>query len=42
MNCQTLVDPDQGLSLLVYTATPGSPSHEKLAMLAAVSTVSPV
>ena len=42
VNCQTLVDPDQGLSLLVYTATPGSPSHEKLAMLAAVSTVSPV
>ncbi|MGZ8177437.1 helix-turn-helix transcriptional regulator [Williamsia sp. SKLECPSW1] len=42
VHCQTLTDPDQGLSLLVYTATPGSESHEKLAMLSAVSPVSPV
>lgn len=37
VNCQTLADPDQGLSLLVYTATPGTTSHEKLAMLSAVT-----
>lgn len=34
--CQTLYDPDGTLGLLVYTATPGSESHEKLAMLAAI------
>jgi len=32
--CQTLLDPDQGQSLLIFTATPGSDSHEKLALLA--------
>ena len=37
LSCQTLVDPDRSLSLLTYTATPGSESHEKLRMLAAVS-----
>jgi transcriptional regulator with XRE-family HTH domain len=36
LNCQTLVDPDQGHRLLVYTATPGSESHEKLQLLAVV------
>ncbi|AMY20277.1 MULTISPECIES: helix-turn-helix transcriptional regulator [Nocardiaceae] len=35
--CQTLVDPGQSHFLLVYTAVPGSPSHEKLGMLAAVA-----
>jgi len=34
--CQTLLDPDQAQALLVFTATPGSPSHEKLQLLAAV------
>ncbi|GGF13967.1 helix-turn-helix transcriptional regulator [Williamsia phyllosphaerae] len=37
VHCQTLLDPDQSQFLLVYTATPGSESHQKLAMLAAVS-----
>ncbi|MBL7256770.1 helix-turn-helix transcriptional regulator [Paractinoplanes lichenicola] len=31
--CQSLQDPDQAQSLLVFTATPGSESHEKLALL---------
>ncbi|MEP9394168.1 helix-turn-helix transcriptional regulator [Gordonia sp. VNK1] len=35
--CQTLLDPDTAQILLVYTAVPGSDSHEKLAMLSAVS-----
>ncbi len=34
--CQTLFDPDQSQTLLVFTAVPGSPSYEKLQMLAAV------
>jgi transcriptional regulator with XRE-family HTH domain len=34
--CQTLLDPDQWQVLLVFTAVPGSPSHEKLQLLAAV------
>ena len=33
LNCQQLVDPAQGHSLLVYTAVPGSESHEKLQLL---------
>ncbi|MFJ4714525.1 helix-turn-helix transcriptional regulator [Streptomyces sp. NPDC088785] len=35
LNCQTLVDPGQSHYLLVYTAVPGSESHEKLRLLAA-------
>ena len=31
-----LLDPEQSHSLLVYTATPGSESHEKLQLLAVV------
>jgi transcriptional regulator with XRE-family HTH domain len=31
--CQTLLDPDQSQSLLVFTATPGTDSHDKLALL---------
>ncbi|MDI6101914.1 helix-turn-helix transcriptional regulator [Actinoplanes sp. NEAU-A12] len=34
--CQTLHDPDQLQTLLVFTAMPGSPSYEKLQLLAAV------
>ena len=34
--CQTLLDPDQAQVLLVFTAVPGSPSYEKLQLLAAV------
>ncbi|WP_406691636.1 helix-turn-helix transcriptional regulator [Saccharopolyspora sp. ID03-671] len=33
LTCQTLLDPDQSHSLLVYTAVPGSESHEKLRLL---------
>ncbi|WP_433802236.1 helix-turn-helix transcriptional regulator [Actinomycetospora sp. CA-084318] len=33
LNCQTLVDPVQSHLLLVYTAVPGSESHEKLELL---------
>ena len=33
LTCQTLVDPDQGHLLLVYTAVPGSESHERLELL---------
>ena len=36
LNCQTLVDPDQAHHLMVYTAAPGSESHEKLEMLAVI------
>ncbi|GLY07945.1 helix-turn-helix transcriptional regulator [Actinoplanes sp. NBRC 101535] len=31
--CQTLLDPDQGQSLLIFTATPGTDSYDKLALL---------
>ncbi|MEU1190152.1 helix-turn-helix transcriptional regulator [Streptomyces sp. NPDC005859] len=31
--CQTLLDPDQGQSLLIFTATPGTESHDRLALL---------
>ena len=34
--CQTLNEPEQAQTLLVFTAVPGSPSYEKLQMLAAV------
>lgn len=34
--CQSLVDPEQGHLLLVYTAPPGSESYEKLQLLAVV------
>lgn len=36
LNCQTLVDPDQSQTLLVYTAVPGTESYEKLQLLSAV------
>jgi transcriptional regulator with XRE-family HTH domain len=36
LNCQALLDPDQGHSLLVYTAVPGSESYEKLQLLAVI------
>ncbi|ACU38304.1 helix-turn-helix domain-containing protein [Actinosynnema pretiosum subsp. pretiosum] len=36
LRCQTLVDPEQAQTLLVFTAEPGSESHEKLLLLAAV------
>lgn len=33
LHCQTLVDPAQSHMLMVYTAVPGSESHEKLQLL---------
>lgn len=36
LTCQTLVDPAQSHSLLVYTAVPGSQSSEKLRMLSVI------
>lgn len=36
LDCQTLVAEDDGQQLLVYTATPGTEDHEKLALLAVV------
>jgi transcriptional regulator with XRE-family HTH domain len=37
LHCQTLFEPDQGHHLLVYTAVPGSESHEKLRLLSVVA-----
>jgi transcriptional regulator with XRE-family HTH domain len=34
--CQTLVDPDQSQTLLVYTAVPGSESYQKLQLLSVI------
>jgi transcriptional regulator with XRE-family HTH domain len=36
--CQTLVDPEQSHRMLVYTAVPGSISHERLQLLAVIGT----
>ncbi|WP_460725041.1 helix-turn-helix transcriptional regulator [Nocardia heshunensis] len=36
--CQTLQDPDQSQSLLIFTATPGTADHEKLALLTVLGT----
>ncbi|MFB9364382.1 helix-turn-helix transcriptional regulator [Actinoplanes nipponensis] len=36
LHCQTLVDPDQSQTLLVFTAVPGSESYEKLQLLSVI------
>lgn len=36
LNCQVLLDPHQSHRLLVYTADPGTESHEKLRMLGVI------
>lgn len=36
LHCQSLVDPAQSHHLLVYTAVPGSESHEKLRLLSVI------
>ncbi len=36
LNCQRLLDPQQSHSLLVYTAVPGSESHDKLRLLSVI------
>ncbi|MCM4084584.1 MmyB family transcriptional regulator [Paractinoplanes hotanensis] len=33
LTCQVMVDPEQGHSILVYTAIPGTESYEKLQLL---------
>ena len=38
MQCQFLIDPEQGQTLLVLTATPGTPSHERLRLLSVIGT----
>jgi len=38
LTCQRLLDPGQSHSLLVYTAVPGSESHEKLQLLSVIGT----
>ncbi len=38
LSCQTLVDPEQSHRMLVYTAVPGSTSHERLQLLAVLGT----
>lgn len=38
LHCQTLTDPGQGQSLLVFTANPGTEDAEKLALLAVLGT----
>lgn len=37
LNCQILLSPDDTHSLLSYTATPGSESHERLRLLAVIA-----
>jgi transcriptional regulator with XRE-family HTH domain len=36
LHCQSLLDPDQSHRLLVYTAVPGSETHEKLQLLSVI------
>jgi hypothetical protein len=36
--CQVLVDPDQGQTLLVLTAQPGTDSYDRLRLLAVIGT----
>ena len=36
--CQSLLDVETGQSLLIFTATPGTPSYDKLALLAVLGT----
>jgi transcriptional regulator with XRE-family HTH domain len=38
LQCQSLLDPEQSHWLLVYTAVPGSESHERLRLLAVLGT----
>lgn len=38
MQCQFLIDPEQGQTLLVLTATPGTESYERLQLLSVIGT----
>lgn len=37
LECQTLLDPEQSHLLLVYTATPGSETYDKLQLLSVIA-----
>lgn len=39
LTCQTLLDPEQSHLLLVYTATPGTESYDRLQLLSVVGVV---
>jgi hypothetical protein len=43
LQCQLLIDPDQGQTLLVLTATPGTEDHDRLQLLTVIGrqTVAP-
>ena len=38
LQCQVLIDPEQGQTLLVITAQPGTESYEKLRLLSVIGT----
>ncbi len=38
LHCQSLLDPEQSQTLLVFTAPPGSESHDKLQLLSVIGT----
>ena len=38
VHCQMLLAPDQAQALLIFTATPGSESYEKLQLLSVIGT----
>ena len=40
LQCQFLIDPEQGQTLLVLTATPGTESYEMLQLLSVIGTQS--
>lgn len=41
LNCQTLLDPEQSQVRVVYTAVPGSESHDRLRLLAVIGPPAP-
>ncbi len=41
LHCQTLLDPDTDHTLLVFTATPGTPNHDTLQLLAVLGRTPP-
>ena len=36
LHCQRLIDPDQSQLLVVYTASPGTESYEKMKLLSVI------
>jgi hypothetical protein len=41
LTCQTLLDPERSHRMLIYTAAPGSESHEKLQLLSVIGAQHP-